>query len=135
TNKNYKGIAKPAESFYHYAEFISIFPKLIAGTIIRYTDVEAQYRQLCSRIDWEMMYRGIWFFVFGLAKKMLIADTIAGEVDPMFARYHQLGFASGWAAILGFSFQLYFDFSGYSDMAVGLGYMLGFRFPQNFNRP
>jgi len=131
----YRGIARPANSFYHYAVFISIFPKLIAGPIIRYTDVEEQYRHLRPCIDWEMMHRGIWFFVFGLVKKLLIADRLARNVDPILAHYDQLGFLSGWAALLGYSFQIYFDFSGYSDMAVGLGYMLGFRFPKNFNRP
>jgi alginate O-acetyltransferase complex protein AlgI len=131
----YRGIARPAETFYHYAVFISIFPKLIAGPIIRYTDVEEQYRNLKSSIDWEMMHRGIWFFVFGLAKKLLIADLIAAQINPMFAHYGQLGLVTGWAALLGYTFQIYFDFSAYSDMAVGLGYMLGFQFPQNFNRP
>jgi len=131
----YRRIARPATSFYHYAVFISIFPKLIAGPIIRYTDVEEQYRHLRPRIDWEMMQRGIWFFVFGLGKKLLIADRLARNVDPILLHYDQLGFLNGWAAVLGYTFQLYFDFSAYSDMAVGLGFMLGFRFPQNFNRP
>jgi alginate O-acetyltransferase complex protein AlgI len=131
----YRRIAKPANSFYHYMVFISIFPKLIAGPIIRYTDVEAQYRALPSKIDWDAMQRGIWFFVFGLSKKLLIADRLARNIDPMFAHYDTLALGSGWAAILGYSFQIYFDFSAYSDMAVGLGHMLGFRFPQNFNRP
>jgi alginate O-acetyltransferase complex protein AlgI len=131
----YRRIAKPANSFYHYMVFISIFPKLIAGPIIRYTDVEAQYRVLPSRIDWDQMQRGIWFLVFGLMKKLLIADRLARNIDPMFAHYDSLALFSGWAAILGYSFQIYFDFSAYSDMAVGLGHMLGFRFPQNFNRP
>src|SRR5437660_980835 len=66
----YRGIARPAKSFLHYALFISIFPKLIAGPIIRYTDVEEQYRDLRPQLDWERMHRGIWFFVVGLAKKL-----------------------------------------------------------------
>ncbi|MFN3652382.1 MAG: MBOAT family O-acyltransferase [Armatimonadota bacterium] len=131
----YKGLARPANSFLHYALFICIFPKLIAGPIIRYTDVEEQYRTLRTRIDWELMQRGIWFFVYGLVKKLLLADLIAARIDPMFAHVDQLGLNTGWAALLGYSFQIYFDFSAYSDMAVGLGFMLGFRFPQNFNRP
>jgi alginate O-acetyltransferase complex protein AlgI len=131
----YRGLARPANSFLHYAVFISIFPKLIAGPIIRYTDVEEQYRRLSPAIDWEMMHRGIWFFVFGLAKKLLVADALAAKINPLFAHVGELGLASSWAALLGYSFQIYFDFSAYSDMAVGLGFMLGFRFPQNFNRP
>ncbi len=131
----YRGAARPAESFLHYAVFVSIFPKLVAGPIIRYSDVEEQYRALPSRVDWEQMHRGIWFFVVGMAKKLLIADALAGQINPLFAHARELGFTSGWGALLGYSFQIYFDFSAYSDMAVGLGFMLGFRFPRNFDRP
>lgn len=131
----YRGVARSANSFLHYAVFISIFPKLIAGPIIRYTDVEEQYRRLSPVIDWEMMHRGVCLFVFGMAKKLLLADVLAGWIDPMFAASGQMGFGSGWASLLGYSFQIYFDFSAYSDMALGLGFMLGFQFPRNFDRP
>jgi alginate O-acetyltransferase complex protein AlgI len=131
----YRGRVRPAESLLHYALFISIFPKLIAGPIIRYADVEEQYRALSARLDPALLQRGIFFFVIGLTKKVLLADRLAAQVDPLFARQAGLGLLDGWGALLGFSLQLYLDFSAYSDMAVGLGLMLGFRFPQNFDRP
>lgn len=130
----YRGIAKPAKSFLHYMLFISIFPKLIAGPIIRYTDVEDQYAELRGRVDYELMWRGTVFFVIGMVKKVLIADQIAAHAAPLMAVAHP-GLAESWVIVGSYTLQIYFDFSGYSDMAVGLGYMLGFRFPQNFNRP
>jgi alginate O-acetyltransferase complex protein AlgI len=132
----YRGIARPARSFLHYALFISIFPKLIAGPIIRYTDVEAQYAtlELRPRIDPAQMWKGIVFFVVGLAKKVLIADSIAGAAALLGQPDHPT-FTQSWAIVAAYTLQIYFDFSGYSDMAVGLGYMLGFDFPRNFDRP
>ena len=78
---------------------------------------------------------GLSFFVYGLAEKVLLADTLATFVDPAWKQYDQLSSLGTWLAVLGYSFQLYFDFSGYSTMAVGLGYMFGIRIPQNFNSP
>lgn len=130
----YRGIAKPAKSFLHYMLFIAIFPKLIAGPIIRYTDVEEQYASLPKKIDVILMWSGVLFFVVGLAKKVLIADKAAALAAPYLGIVQPNLFES-WVAVGAYTFQIYFDFSGYSDMAVGLGMMLGFRFPQNFNRP
>ena len=79
--------------------------------------------------------RGISFFVVGLVEKVVIADSLAAFVDPALAQYQTLSTAGAWLAMLGYTFQLYFDFSGYSTMAVGLGYMFGLRIPQNFNSP
>jgi alginate O-acetyltransferase complex protein AlgI len=81
------------------------------------------------------MARGLGFFVVGLVKKVIVADTVAGYIDPMLASPSGLSTAGAWAAALGYTFQLYYDFSGYSDMAVGLGYLFGIRIPQNFNAP
>src|SRR5262249_56033891 len=75
------------------------------------------------------------FFAIGLAKKVLIADTIAAVIDPALSRYGELSTAGAWLCMLGYTYQLYFDFSGYSDMAVGLGYLFGLRIPQNFASP
>jgi alginate O-acetyltransferase complex protein AlgI len=130
----YRRIARPAKSFLHYMLFISIFPKLIAGPIIRYTDVEDQYANLRERVDPVLMWRGVVFFAIGMVKKVLIADQIAAHAAPLMGAVHP-GIAESWAIVGSYTLQIYFDFSGYSDMAVGLGYMLGFRFPQNFNRP
>jgi alginate O-acetyltransferase complex protein AlgI len=79
--------------------------------------------------------RGISFFAIGLVEKVLVADTIAAFVDPALAQHATLSTVGTWMAMLGYSFQLYFDFSGYSSMAVGLGYLFGIRIPQNFNSP
>ncbi len=81
------------------------------------------------------MERGWSFFVIGMMKKVLLADTIAAIINPALAHWHNLTTADAWLCALGYSYQLYFDFSGYSDMAVGLGYLFGIRLPQNFNTP
>lgn len=130
----YRHITKPAKSFLHYMLFISIFPKLIAGPIIRYTDIEEQYAAIPRRLDATMMWSGVLFFVIGLVKKLVIADQASALSAPFMALGHP-GFFESWLAIGGYTLRIYFDFSGYSDMAVGLGMMLGFRFPRNFNRP
>jgi alginate O-acetyltransferase complex protein AlgI len=131
----YRGQARPARSLLHYALFISIFPKLIAGPIIRYTDVEEQYRHLPSQPSGDYFWRGVLFFVVGMTKKVLIADGLAARMDPVLRNGAPSTLALGWLLLIGYSLQIYFDFSGYSDMAVGLGFLLGFRFPQNFDRP
>jgi alginate O-acetyltransferase complex protein AlgI len=131
----YRGEAKPARSLLHYALFISIFPKLIAGPIIRYTDVEEQYRHLPEAPRHEQIWNGVLFCVIGMVKKVLIADSIAARIDPVLNAGAPGTLAMGWLTLAGYTLQIYFDFSGYSDMAVGLGFLLGFRFPQNFDRP
>jgi alginate O-acetyltransferase complex protein AlgI len=131
----YRGVCKPARNIVHYAAFVAMFPHLIAGPIVRYADIESQLARLQPRLSAGLAASGIFFFSCGLGKKLLFADTIAPTVDQLFARHETLGFVSAWGAALGYSLQLYFDFSGYSDMAVGLAFLLGFRFPQNFNSP
>ena len=98
-------------------------------------DDRRQLRKLAPRLTSQLAASGLFFFACGLVKKLLIADTLAPHVDRLFARHDHLGLVTGWAAAVGYSLQLYFDFSGYSDMAVGLAFLLGFRFPQNFNSP
>jgi alginate O-acetyltransferase complex protein AlgI len=131
----YRGVCRPARNFVHYAAFVAMFPHLIAGPIVRYADIDSQLARLAPRLTAVLAGSGIFFFACGLAKKLLFADTLAPTVDALFARHDSLGLISAWAAALGYSLQLYFDFSGYSDMAVGLAFLLGFRFPQNFNSP
>jgi D-alanyl-lipoteichoic acid acyltransferase DltB (MBOAT superfamily) len=130
----YRGKAEQARSFLHYMLFISIFPKLIAGPIIRYTDVESQLMSIRSRIDFKMFWIGIVFFIVGFVKKVMIADHVAAIANPMLSLPHP-SFLESWIGVGAYTLQIYFDFSAYSDMAVGLGFMLGFQFPQNFNRP
>jgi alginate O-acetyltransferase complex protein AlgI len=131
----YRGEAQPARSLLHYALFISIFPKLIAGPIIRFTDVEEQYRHIPRAPRAEALWRGVIFFIVGITKKVLIADSLAARIDPVLNAGAPLTLTIGWLTLIGYSLQIYFDFSGYSDMAVGLGFLLGFRFPRNFDRP
>lgn len=128
----YRREAEPARSLLDFGAYVALFPQLIAGPIVRYGEMERELRERSLRLDG--LVSGVRFFVLGLAKKLLIADTAAALADPLFA-LESPGFAAAWASVLLYSFQIYFDFSGYSDMAVGLGRMLGFQFPQNFNSP
>ena len=131
----YRNVAKPADSLLHFAAYVSMFPQLVAGPIVRYGDLEDQLRSVRQTPDWSLMARGCFFFVMGLSQKLLLADVLASSVDAMLQDYSTLKFAGSWFAMIGYTLQLYFDFAGYSNMAVGLGYLLGFQFPQNFNSP
>ena len=131
----YREEVRPAKSLMHFAAYVSMFPQLIAGPIVRYSDVETQMQELGARPNWEEVSRGIWFFVVGMCQKILVADTVAKLAGPLLVEPEQLQFVSGWAALLAYSIQLYFDFAGYSNMAIGLGLMMGFSFPQNFDSP
>jgi alginate O-acetyltransferase complex protein AlgI len=116
------------------ALYLLLFPQLIAGPIIRYREIAGQLtRRIVTSEDFAI---GIRRFIVGFAKKMLIANTVAGPADQIFAMpAAQLTPAHAWLAIVCYTLQIYFDFSGYSDMAIGLGRMFGFRFPENFRYP
>ena len=131
----YRKNAKPTNDFMTFAAYVSMFPQLVAGPIVRYTEVEEQLRQIRVRPTADEVSVGIYFFVIGLAKKLLIADAVANRINPLLADPAGLEFFTSWLAMLGYTVQIYFDFSGYSDMAVGLGALLGFKFPQNFDSP
>jgi D-alanyl-lipoteichoic acid acyltransferase DltB (MBOAT superfamily) len=126
---------RPARSVIHYLAWATLFPYLLAGPIIRYGHVGEQLERAQQRFRWSLIGTGMFFLVMGLAKKMLVADMMAPYVNDLFAQHGQLGLLSGWGAALGYTLQLYFDFSGYSDMAVGVAFMIGLRFPQNFDSP
>jgi alginate O-acetyltransferase complex protein AlgI len=126
---------EPTHNLLEYTSFVGLFPHLIAGPIVRFTDLAGQLRRLAPRLTSEDASRGVFFLSCGLVKKLLIADQLHPYVTQLYAAHAHLGLISGWAAAVGYSLQLYFDFSGYSDMAVGLAWLLGFRFPQNFNSP
>ncbi|NNE96606.1 MAG: MBOAT family protein [Acidimicrobiales bacterium] len=111
--------------------YVSLFPQLIAGPIVRARDVKDQLGDRTAGL--EQLTEGFSRFSWGLAKKMLIADAVAPLVDAAYAAEPTM--ASAWIAAVGYAVQIYFDFSGYSDMAIGLGKMLGFTFPENFDRP
>jgi alginate O-acetyltransferase complex protein AlgI len=118
----------------HAALYLLLFPQLIAGPIIRYRDIADQLARRTVSID-GFAY-GVRRFVIGLAKKVLIANVVAGPADRIFAMPPaELSAAHAWLGIVCYTVQIYFDFSGYSDMAIGLGRMFGFRFPENFRWP
>jgi alginate O-acetyltransferase complex protein AlgI len=131
----YRQKVQPAKGLLEYAAFVALFPHLIAGPIVRYSDIDTQLRKLHVKLTGEMASLGLWFLVIGLFKKVVIANELAGTVDRLYAQTGDLSMLSSWVAALGYAFQLYFDFSAYSDMAVGLALLLGLRFPQNFNSP
>ncbi len=128
-----------------FGAYVVMFPQLIAGPIVKYRDVSAQLHVYKNRYNLAQIEEGVTLFIFGLAKKVLLADAIGalwtdliGVADDPAVTFVGLANASTplvWLGILAYSFQLYFDFSGYSMMAIGMGKMLGFDFPQNFNFP
>jgi alginate O-acetyltransferase complex protein AlgI len=127
--------APPAHSFIDYLSYVFLFPKLLAGPIVKYRDLAAQIAQP-STPRFEEVRDGLLRFVQGLAKKVLLADPLAVFTDPVFTLPPEsLTPATAWAALFGFCLQFYFDFSGYSDMAIGLGHVFGFRLRENFHHP
>lgn len=128
----YRGEAEPAKRFLDFACYVSMFPQLVAGPIVRWREMDDQLQHPERRLEWSGA--GIVLFVLGLAKKVLVADGVAPLADAAFGSETPGGWTA-WAGLLAYTLQIYFDFSGYSDMAVGLGLMLGFRFPQNFDSP
>lgn len=115
-----------------FGAYVSMFPQLIAGPIVRYADVEKQLRDRQETL--EKFGQGVIFFVIGLAKKVLLANTVGAIHTEILCRT-EVSALTAWLGALAFTFQIYFDFSGYSDMAVGLGKMFGFEFMRNFNYP
>ncbi|MGB0653018.1 MAG: MBOAT family O-acyltransferase [Thermoplasmatota archaeon] len=131
----YRGDVPPTRNFLKYVAYVTMFPQLVAGPIVRYRDMDAQLDAVPRRPRADLVVLGVSLFAIGLVKKGAIADPIAARVDPLWAQPGSLDLVTGWLAALGYTLQLYFDFSGYSDMAIGLGALLGFRFPVNFNAP
>lgn len=119
-----------------FAGYVTLFPHQISGPLVRHNVIVPQLEDSKTyTFHSENFWRGIYFFVFGLSKKMLIADRIALVVDPLVQSMNVTSNLEALLAMLGYTIQLYFDFSGYSDMAVGLGLMMNIDFPQNFNSP
>lgn len=130
----YRGVGKPAESLSRYLNYVFLFPKLLAGPIIKYNEIE---QQLIKRsYSFETTLEGFKRFTRGILKKVFVADTCAEIVNQIFALPNsELSFTYAWIGIIGFTLQIYFDFSGYSDMALGIANMLGFQLKENFNMP
>ena len=130
----YKQTGKPARSFFSYLLYVFFFPKLLAGPIIKYHDIAGQMESRAVRLD-DVRY-GCARFVIGLAKKVLLADTVGAIADAVFKLPPgNIGFANAWLGLLCFTIQIFFDFSGYSDMAIGMARIVGFRLQENFNAP
>ena len=130
----YRGECKVQKDIYKLALYICLFPQLIAGPIVKYHDVAEQIES--REVNFEKVSLGVKRFIIGLSKKMLIANTMGAIADKIFAQSPDT-FSHGiaWLGSVAYSFQLFFDFSGYSDMAIGLGLIFGFKFMENFNYP
>jgi alginate O-acetyltransferase complex protein AlgI len=135
---SYRGIASE-RNFAHYCLFVSYFPHLIAGPVLHHKQMMPQFDQPeMYRVQWMRVAAGAMFFTIGLAKKVLVADSFANYANPVFDGAHAAaypGFIVAWVGTLAYALQLYFDFSGYSDMAVGLSLCFGVQLPLNFNSP
>jgi len=132
----YRKIHSPLKRVTDYAMYILMFPQLIAGPIVRYNEIADQIecRKQFETIDNKLS--GFFRFVIGLSKKVLIANVLGEQVDFIFSLNEEaLTTPMAWIGVLAYAFQIYYDFSGYSDMAIGIGRMLGFKFPENFNNP
>jgi alginate O-acetyltransferase complex protein AlgI len=130
----YRGLDKPLEKVTDYLLYILLFPQMIAGPIVRFSSIASELR---SRTQSNSQFvQGIFRFSIGLTKKILIANTMGGLADSIIdGQIPDLSSPHAWLGILAYTFQIYFDFSGYSDMAIGLGKIMGFSFPENFNNP
>jgi alginate O-acetyltransferase complex protein AlgI len=132
---SYRGVIQPTRNFFEFSCYVSLFSQLVAGPIVRFREIEQDLERIDRSGRARDRERGWSFFALGMIKKVLIADSIAAIINPAFEQYAHLSTAGAWLCALGYTYQLYFDFSGYSDMAVGLGHMFSIQLPQNFNSP
>lgn len=130
----YRGDTNRARTLPEYWLFVFLFPQLIAGPIIRYKDLALQITDRFSAANWTNRLSGMYRFILGLAKKILIADALAPFAEQALET-PELSAPTAWLTLLAYAMQIYFDFSAYSDMAIGLGKMMDFEFPENFNWP
>ncbi len=132
----HRGKIAPQKNLFNFAMYVSLFPQLIAGPIVVYSQVEAQIEPSARQVSADAVYEGIRRFMIGLSKKVLLANQLGMVVDQFTSlSQDQRSVVFYWIYAIAFSLQIYFDFSGYSDMAIGLGRMFGFDFPENFNYP
>lgn len=119
-----------------FASYVTFFPHQISGPLVRHNSIVPQLQSAKTYLfNSTHFWNGCYFFIFGLAKKILIADRLAAVVDPLVGNMAAITNTEAWLAMIGYTMQLYYDFSGYSEMAVGLGFMMNIQFPQNFNSP
>ncbi|HEU4654403.1 MAG TPA: MBOAT family protein [Steroidobacteraceae bacterium] len=131
----YRGHITPTRSFWEFGAYVSLFSQLVAGPIVRFRQIEKDLEHVGEAHRRQGLPVGLSFLAFGMFEKVIIADTLAYFVDPALDQYNSLSTVGAWLSMFGYTFQLYFDFAGYSAMAVGLGLMFGLRIPQNFNSP
>ncbi|MDD5506932.1 MAG: MBOAT family protein [Bacteroidales bacterium] len=132
----YRKVHGPLDNVWDFAMYILMFPQLIAGPIVRYVEVADQINDRQANENLDNRLTGFFRFTIGLAKKVLIANVLGEYVDKVFALSPaELTTPLAWIGVVAYAFQIYYDFSGYSDMAIGLGRMIGFEFPENFNNP
>jgi len=132
----YRKVKEPLKRISDYALFILLFPQLIAGPIVRFNEVADQLVDRSKNENTEYRLMGFYRFIIGLSKKVLIANVMGEKADDILAMdFANIDATLAWTGILAYTFQIYFDFAGYSDMAIGLGKMMGFKFPENFNNP
>jgi alginate O-acetyltransferase complex protein AlgI len=131
----YRGVIKPTRNFFEFACYVSFFAQLVAGPIVRFRQIEGDLDRIDIADRRATLNIGWSFFALGMIKKVLLADTIAAMINPILDKPNGLPTLTAWLSMIGYTYQIYFDFSGYSDMAVGLGYLFGLRLPQNFNSP
>lgn len=130
----YRREVEPQKNLWNVMLYISFFPQLIAGPIVKYHDIQEQIVR--READSREIAQGLRRFILGLSKKVLIANTMAVTADALFAAGpEEINILTAWTAAIAYLLQIYFDFSGYSDMAIGLGHMFGFRFLENFRYP
>ncbi|MGP1599052.1 MBOAT family O-acyltransferase [Catonella sp.] len=129
----YKGDVEPQKDILNLGLYVALFPQLIAGPIVRYNQIETQINNRVENV--ENVSAGMRRFIYGLAKKLLLADYLSVIADSSFLRIGEQTAVMAWVGIIAYSLQIYFDFSGYSDMAIGLGKIFGFDFDENFNYP
>ncbi len=132
----YRGVIRPTRNLFEFAAYVSLFSQLVAGPIVRFRQIEEDLENLGTADRTRWLSIGVSFFVFGLVEKVVVADTPGGLRRPGAGplRVACRPWARGWPCSAT-AFQLYFDFCGYSDMAVGLGFLFGLRIPKNFNSP
>ncbi len=132
----YRRVHAPLPKFRDYLLYIILFPKLIAGPIVRFSEIADQVIDRKNQDTLDNKVYGFYRFIIGLSKKVLIANTMGSLADSVFnIEVNSLSTFDTWIGIIAYSFQIYFDFSGYSDMAIGLARVMGFKFPENFNNP
>ena len=132
----YRKVHRPLEKFTDYCLYIIMFPHQIAGPIVRFNEIADQIENRDNAYTIDNRITGMFRFIIGLAKKVLIANPLGNAANAVFALHtNDITTSSAWIGILAYTFQIYFDFSGYSDMAIGIAKMMGFTFPENFNFP